>query len=243
MGYVLITGASSDIAKAIAREYAKIGYDLILTGRHDEPLQSLKSDLECRFQVKVNTVALDINKLTEHEHHIENLPDSLIGCVVAVGYLGDQSLAERETGERLNIMQTNFVSIANYLSLIANRLETKKEGFIVCIGSVAGDRGRKKNYVYGASKAGLEAFLSGLRNRLFVSNVQVLTVKPGFVRTKMTNGMALPEKLTRDPDFVGAEIVKAQQKGKNVLYVAKVWYFIMLVIKAIPESIFKRLDL
>ena len=122
-------------------------------------------------------------------------------------------------------------------------MEKNKNGFIVGVSSVAGDRGRKANYIYGSSKAAFSAYLSGLRNRLFESKIQVLTVKPGFVATKMTDGLDLPEKLTAQPEEVAKDIFVAQQKGKDILYTKGIWRLIMLIIKHIPEFIFKKLSI
>jgi len=126
---------------------------------------------------------------------------------------------------------------------VYNDFEKRKSGFIIGISSVAGDRGRKSNYIYGSAKAALTAYLSGLRNRLYVANVHVLTVKPGFVATKMTEGMDLPEKLTAQPEAVAEDIYRAQQKNKNVLYTKWIWRWVMLIIKVIPEWKFKRMSI
>lgn len=139
-------------------------------------------------------------------------------------------------------MGTNYTGVVSLINIIANDFERRRSGFIVGISSVAGDRGRKSNYLYGSAKAAFTAYLSGLRNRLYEAQVHVLTVKPGFVATKMTEGMDLPEKLTAQPDEVASDIFQAQQKGKNVLYTKWIWRWVMMVIKMIPEWKFKGMS-
>lgn len=140
-------------------------------------------------------------------------------------------------------MRSNFEGPALISGLLAERFEGRGSGTIVGISSVAGDRGRASNYIYGSAKAGYTAFLSGLRNRLAKKNVQVLTVLPGFVRTRMTEGLTLPPRLTTDPDRVAEAIFDAVAKGRDVIYVKPVWRLIMAIIRAVPEGIFKRTQL
>jgi short-subunit dehydrogenase len=163
--------------------------------------------------------------------------------IVAAGYMAEQKICENDWSETLNTINVNFTGAVSILNIVANDMEKNKNGFIVGISSVAGDRGRKANYIYGSSKAAFSAYLSGLRNRLFESKVQVLTVKPGFVATKMTAGLDLPEKLTANPEDVANDIYTAQQKSKDVLYTKGIWRLVMLIIKHIPEFIFKRMSL
>lgn len=243
MSYVLIIGAKSDIAKALAREYAKNGYNLILAARKSEELEDFAKDIKIRYGREVILKDFDITDFDKHMQFYEELPHKPIGVVVSVGYLGDQKKAQVDWKEAHNIINVNYVGAVSILNIIANDFEKRKEGFIIGISSVAGDRGRKANYIYGSAKAGFTAYLSGLRNRLHKSKVQVLTVKPGFVATKMTEGMDLPKKLTATPEEVAKYIFKAQQKGKDVIYVKPIWRWMMLVIKLIPEKIFKRLEL
>jgi short-subunit dehydrogenase len=129
------------------------------------------------------------------------------------------------------------------LNIVANDFEKERRGFIVGVSSVAGDRGRKANYIYGSAKAAFSAYLGGLRNRMFESGVQVLTVKPGFVNTKMTEKLDLPEKLTAQPEDVATDIFKAQQSGRNVIYTKSIWMLVMLIIKHIPEFMFKKMSI
>lgn len=141
------------------------------------------------------------------------------------------------------VIRANFEGPALLLGELANRFEKRNRGCLIGVSSVAGDRGRARNYVYGAAKAGFTAFLSGLRNRLAAKSVRVLTIKPGFVATRMTDGMALPPALTAAPDDVGRAIYAAYASGRDIVYVRPVWRVIMAVIRMLPEAVFKRLDL
>lgn len=152
----------------------------------------------------------------------------------------DQKECEKDWVKTLNTINVNYVGPVSLLNIVANEIEQNKNGFIVGISSVAGDRGRKTNYIYGSSKVAFSAYLSGLRSRLYQSNVRVLTVKPGFVNTKMTQCLNLPKKLTAEPQDVAVDIFKAQQNKKDVIYTKAKWRLIMLIIKNIPEFIFKK---
>ncbi len=243
MSYILIIGAKSDIAKAIAREYANHGYDLYLAARNVAELKDFASDLRIRTGKKVKTLDLDILDFESHRIFYENLEEKPGGVVSAVGYLGDQEKAQSDFQETKLIIETNYTGVASIFNIIANDYEQRKSGFLVGISSVAGDRGRKSNYLYGSAKAALTAYLSGLRNRLHNANVHVMTVKPGFVRTKMTAGMNLPARLTAEPEEVARDVFRAQQKRKNVLYTKWIWKWIMLVIRMIPEWEFKKMSI
>jgi len=243
MSFVLIIGAKSDIAKATACEYAKHGYDLYLAARNTTELADFSNDIHIRFNRKVTCIELDILAYDTHKQVYQALNPRPSGVISAVGYLGNQQQAEKDSSEAECIINTNYTGVVNMLNIIANDFEQRKDGFIVAISSVAGDRGRKSNYMYGSAKAALTTYLSGLRNRLHDAHVHVLTVKPGFVATKMTAGMDLPEKLTAQPANVAKEIYQAQQKGVNVLYTKWIWRWIMLMIQAIPEWKFKDMNI
>jgi len=243
MSYILIIGAKSDIAKATAREYAKHGYNLYLAARNLDELKEFSNDLTVRTQRTVKLVELDILDYKAHQSFYDKLDEKPLGVISAVGYLGEQEKAQADFTEAQQIMDTNYTGIVSLFNIIANDFEKRKSGFIVGISSVSGDRGRKSNYIYGSAKAAFTAYLSGLRNRLYDAQVHVLTVKPGFVATKMTEGMDLPEKLTAQPEEVAEDIYKAQQKGKNVLYTKRIWRWVMLVIRNIPEFQFKKMSI
>ena len=243
MSYVLIVGAKSDIAKAVAREYAKNGYNIYLAGRGIEDLKEFSTDLTVRSGCKVERIELDILDYSSHQAFYNDLGEKPLGVVVAVGYLGEQKKAQDDFDEAKRIMETNYTGVVSILNIIANDFERRRSGFIVGISSVAGDRGRKSNYIYGSAKSALSAYLSGLRNRMHEAQVDVLTVKPGFVATAMTEGMDLPEKLTAQPDEVAEDIYTAQQKKKNIIYTKGLWRFIMLIITSIPEWQFKKMSI
>jgi len=243
MSYVLFVGAKSDIARATAREYTRHGYDLYMAARNSAELADFANDIRIRTQRKVELLDLDVLDYDGHQAFYAGLSEKPIGVVCAAGYLGDQKKAESDLTEARRIIDTNYTGVMSLFNIIARDFEQRKSGFIVGISSVAGDRGRKSNYFYGAAKAALTAYLSGLRNRLYDSGIHVMTVKPGFVDTKMTRGMDLPKKLTAKPEEVAIDIYKGQQKRKDVLYTKWIWRWIMLVIKLIPEWKFKGMSI
>jgi short-subunit dehydrogenase len=243
MSRILVIGAKSDIAKSTARVYAQQGYDLILAARDCQQLTSFATEISLRLSREVSLVELDIVDFDSHQdfyHQLENKPD---GVICAVGYLGVQSLAQTDFAETQRIIQTNYTGVVSLLNLITNDFEQRRHGFVVGISSVAGERGRKSNFVYGSAKAALTTYLSGLRNRLHESKVHVMTVNPGFVATKMTQSMDLPEKLTAQPSEVAKAIYRSQQKKRNVVYCKPIWRWLMLVIKLIPERLFKTMSI
>jgi len=243
MKYILIIGAKSDIAKAIAKLYAKAGYNLYLACRNSAELKEFANDIMIRYSIDVVLKEFDIVNFDSHIDFYDKLITKPYGTVVVAGYMTSQMLCQDDFDKTLNTINVNFTGAVSILNIIANDYERKKKGFIVGISSVAGDRGRKSNYIYGASKAGFSAYLSGLRNRLYKSKVNVLTVKPGFVDTAMTKNMSLPKNLTSSSNFVANDIFKAQQNNKDTIYTKKIWWLIMLIIKFIPESIFKKLSI
>lgn len=243
MGYVLIVGAKSDIAKAIAREYAKNGYDLYLGARDVNELESFASDIRIRTGKNVELLELDILDFESHQVFYEKLEEKPVGLISAVGFLGEQEIAQSDFMESKKIIDSNYTGLVSLFNIVANNFEERRSGFLVGISSVAGERGRKSNYIYGSAKAAFTVYLSGLRNRLYNAGVQVLTVKPGFVATNMTKDMDLPEKLTAQPKEVAEKVFKAQQKGKNIIYTKWIWKWIMLFIKMIPENQFKKMNL
>ncbi len=243
MSYVLIIGAKSDIAKATAREYAKNGHDLYLAARSINELEEFANDITVRTQKIVKLVELDILDYESHQTFYDQLKEKPLGVISAVGYLGNQEKAQSDFSETNKIIDTNYTGVVSLFNIIADDFEKRRSGFMVGISSVAGDRGRKSNYIYGSAKAALTAYLSGLRNRLYDAQVHVLTVKPGFVATKMTEDMDLPEKLTAQPEEVADDIYMSQQKGKNVLYTKWIWRWVMSIIKAIPEWKFKGMSI
>ncbi len=243
MACVLILGAKSDIARAIAHRFGRAGYDIILAARGAFELENDVRDLQIRYGIKAEATEFEALDYESHSAFYNRLEPKPAGVVCAVGYLGDQKLAEQDLREARKIMETNFTGCASILNVIANDFETRKKGCIIGISSVAGDRGRQSNYFYGAAKAAFTVYLSGLRNRLYRSGVQVMTVKPGFVATKMTGDMDLSPLLTSSSEEVADDIFMAYKAGNEILYTKWFWKWIILIIRLIPEKIFKKLKL
>jgi decaprenylphospho-beta-D-erythro-pentofuranosid-2-ulose 2-reductase len=242
---VLIVGASSAIAEATARILATRGDALYLVARKQTALDSIAADLRVRGASKVSTEVMDANDVASHRPMIQRATEALGGLdtvLVAHGTLGDQTASEGSVDTTLQELNTNGVSTVALLTAIAPQFERQKSGTIAVISSVAGDRGRQSNYVYGSAKALVTAFCSGLRQRLSKSGVSVITIKPGFVDTPMT--AAFPKgALWAKPHQVAAGIVAAIDRGKRVVYLPGFWWAIMMIIRHIPERIFVKLKL
>ncbi len=243
MKTILILGASSDIAKAIAKEYAQTGATLLLAGRNQKSLEIDANDLHIRYNIFATAFFFDATDFKSHQQFYETLPQKPNIVICVFGFLGEQKEGEKDFLHAQKIIETNYTGCISILNIVANDFEQQREGTIIGISSVAGERGRQSNYLYGSAKAGFTAYLSGLRNRLFKSNVHVLTVKPGFVYTSMTENLKLPSLLTAKPEEVAKDILKAEQKKKNVIYTKWFWKYIMGIISSIPETIFKKLKL
>ena len=242
-GAVLILGARSDIAMAVAHRFGKAGYDIQLAARNSESLGADKSDIELRYQVAVTLHEFDALDIVSHDSFVDALPQLPAVALCAVGYMREQAENERDVQAAAQVMRSNFEGPSSILAVLANRFEQRGSGTLVGISSVAGERGRATNYVYGSAKAGFTAFLSGLRNRLAKNGVHVVTVLPGFVATKMTEGMDLPTKLTAQPEEVAKAVFKAVKRTKNTIYVKPMWWIIMVIIRLIPERLFKGLTI
>ena len=246
MSTVLILGATSGIASALAKEFAAHKYDLVLGGRDRDELSALASDLSLRNSVRASVLAFDALDTQTHAailtSFLTEAGNALAGAVVCIGYLGDQAKAQVDWDEARLILETNFTGCVSALNILANHFELRRTGFICALSSVAGDRGRQSNYHYGAAKAGLSVYLQGLRNRLFPAGVKVITVKPGFVYTRMTYGRP-GLFLLASPESVAQGIFRAIVKGKSVVYLPWFWRPIMLIVRSIPETIFKRLKM
>lgn len=242
--HLVILGGNSDIGLAIAHKYAQVkGAHITLASRSLEELQKKAQDIEIRYLVNASAKYFDITDYQSHEEFYQGLEPKPDGVVLACGYTNDQVIAQRSFNEAFKSISVNYIGAVGILEIVARDFERKGRGFIIGISSVAGDRGRQANYIYGSAKSGLSTYLSGLRNRLHTANVQVLTVKPGFVRTKMTKDKDLPEKLVAEPEDTARDIFQAQQKGKGVIYTKWFWRYIMLIIRLIPEKIFVKTDI
>jgi decaprenylphospho-beta-D-erythro-pentofuranosid-2-ulose 2-reductase len=237
---LLVLGGTSDIGRATALLFAMQGWTVQLAGRDLTALQRDAEDIAARSGTTVTTHGIEILDTASLPGFIERLPALPDAVVSVIGLLGDQARAETDSDHATAIMRSNFEGPALMLGLFAERFLARGSGTIVGVSSVAGDRGRASNYAYGSAKAGFSAFLSGLRNRMAKRGIHVVTVKPGFVRTRMTEGMNLPGPLTAEPDEVAQAIRRGIIKQKNQIYVRPIWAFIMFIIRSAPESIFKK---
>lgn len=245
MKKILIIGATSAIAEATARLWAAQGHRLFLVGRDAERLAAIGADLRIRGATGTDHSVQDLNDLALHPSCIDGAVRTMGGLdlvLIAHGTLGDQKAAEADVAETLRQFNTNAISTISLLTLIANRLEQQKSGTIVVISSVAGDRGRQSNYVYGTAKAAVSTFLQGLRQRLYKSGVSVVTIKPGFVDTPMT-AQFKKGLLWAQPAAIARIIVSKSERSADVVYAPWFWWAIMTIIRWIPESLFKRLKL
>lgn len=240
---ILVIGGSSDIGHATALRYARDGWRVMLAARDGEAAQRNADDIRTRSGVETSVHALDVLQTGQHAAFAAGLPVLPNTVVCVVGELGDQRRAETDSEFATRVMRTNFEAPSLLLELFAQRFAQRGSGTIVGVSSVAGDRGRASNYYYGAAKAGFSQFLSGLRNRLALAGkVRVVTVKPGFVRTKMTAHLKLPGLLTVMPDRVAEDIFQADiTRPRDVIYVARRFRLVMAVIGALPEALFKRM--
>jgi decaprenylphospho-beta-D-erythro-pentofuranosid-2-ulose 2-reductase len=241
---LLILGANSEVAEAVARKFAqRERANIYLASRNLELLEKQANDLEIRCQVKAQPLLFDALNYAAHEGFYSSLDPKPDGVLLTFGYLGDQSKAQEDFQEAKKIIETNFLGATSILEIVAQDFAKRGHGFIIGVSSVAGERGRQSNYIYGAAKGALSIYLSGLRNRLHKHGVRVITVLPGFIRTKMTEHLDLPERLMAEPEEVADDIYTAYKTGKEIIYTKWLWRWIMAIIKAIPEKIFKRLKL
>lgn len=243
MPTVLILGAGSDMAIAIARQFAAENYDIQLAARNSGSLNALQQDLQIRYHVKAGSYSFDATDFTSHAAFYAGLPVKPDVTICVFGYLGDQEKAQSDWTEATRIINTNYTGAVSILNIVADDYAARGNGTIIGISSVAGERGRQSNYIYGSAKAGFTAYLSGLRNRLFHKGVHVLSVQPGFVYTRMTENLTLPPLLTAQPQQVAVAVYKAAKAKKNTVYTKWFWRYIMLIIKSVPEGIFKKLKL
>lgn len=245
MNRIALFGATSAIAQETARLFAAEGAQLFLVGRDDVRLRAVADDLLARGARAAHTSAADLADVSQHQRLVDEAMRALgglDGVLIAHGVLPGQAEAQADAGQTLASLQVNLLSPVSLLTRLAPVLEQARAGTICVIGSVAGDRGRPSNYVYGAGKGGLATFLQGLRARLAKANVRVITVKPGFVDTPMT--AAFPKNpLFASAATVGRGIHRAMRRGADVVYLPWFWRYIMLIIRLIPEGMFKRLKL
>ncbi len=240
----IVLGATSSMARALARALAERGDGLLLAGRDLEDLERLAADCRLRGADWAEAIAFDARKPVGYQAILDRAArePGAVSAAVFVGSMPAQAEIDADPALIDGIVADNFSGPARFLQMLAPLIEERGAGTVVGVGSVAGDRGRVGNYVYGAAKAGFATYLSGLRNRLTRSGGHVVTVKPGFVDTSMTWGIegmflvAAPEKVARD-------ILRAVEKRRDVIYTPFFWRFIMLIIRSIPERIFKKMSI
>lgn len=243
---VCVVGATSSVARATAEHLAVRGATLHLAARDEEEAVRIGRDLWVRHGASVTSSRFEATDLACHGDLLDAASSAMGGLdalLVAVGMLGDQARAEDDPAHLREIVEVNFTAVVQLLTRAAERFEEQEHGMIVALSSVAGDRGRPSNYAYGSAKAGLTAFLSGLRGRLRASGVHVLTVKPGPVDTKMTFGMENSPPLMAEPERVARDVIRAMLRRQDVCYTPAVWRGLMAVVRALPEAVFKRLSL
>ncbi|MBY8974430.1 SDR family oxidoreductase [Rhodobacteraceae bacterium NNCM2] len=229
------------MALALAHAFAERGHPLMLALRSPKRLQPVADDIGVRHKVDVSLHAYEATKMTGQEEFLDSLPHKPRVIVCAVGYMPEQDEAAADPAIARKVIDTNFTGPALFMEIAATRLAAMNdETALIGISSVAGDRGRAKNYIYGAAKAGFTTWLSGMRQKYAASRLHVMTVKPGFVRTAMTEGMDLPGPVTVDPDDVAKQVLASLDKKHHVIYTS-VWRWIMTIIGMIPEPIFKKM--
>jgi decaprenylphospho-beta-D-erythro-pentofuranosid-2-ulose 2-reductase len=245
MKRIIILGATSGIALELQRQLAREGCELLLVARSPERLAELQADLTVRGAPQVFTCAANLAAVQQHASIFDfarrTFPD-FDTVLLAYGSMHDQKESEMAVDVLLEELQVNFVSAAAILTLFAADLERRRTGCLAAITSVAGDRGRRSNYVYGSAKGALSLFLQGLRSRLHPAGVRVITIKPGPVQTPMTDHLANAARFA-DPERVACDIVRAlERRSPDILYTPKVWRYVMSAVQHIPETIFKRLS-
>jgi short-subunit dehydrogenase len=242
MKKILIIGATSAIANSCAKILANKDSQFLLVARNPEKLKQIADDLKVRGSSSVESFVADMNDFSLHQEILQKI-DHIDIALIAHGTLPDQKSCEENAKTALQEFSSNGLSVISFLTLLANKMEVQKCGTIAVISSVAGDRGRASNYLYGSAKAAVTAFCSGLRSRLCKNNVHLLTIKPGFVDTPMTKNLSLPKALVATSDKVAQDICTAIEKKSDSIYTPKFWFLIMLIIRNIPEKIFKKLKL
>ena len=242
MEYILIIGAKSDLARNIADIYASKGYSLYLTGRDIKSLSKFSESLINDYGVDVKLIDLDLNQFSTHKSFLDEIAILPLGVICATGYYPNQLKAQIDNKEILNTTTANFTGPASIINCLVEEMKKIKKGFIIGISSVSGERGRKKNYIYGSAKSGFTTFLSGLRNDLFDQNIHVMTVILGFIRDE-TEMNFIKKTLSAKPREIAQSIVSNQIKCKDIVYLKWQWRYIMFIVRNIPEFIFKRINI
>ena len=243
MPTVLILGAGSDIGIEIARKFASEKFDVQLAARRPQLLGPACADLTIRYGINANTYAFDALKYGEHAAFFNSLSPVPDITVCVFGILDEEALAFNDWTVAERMINTNYTGAVSILNVAAKKYISRQNGTIIGISSVAGDRGRASKLIYASAKAAFSTYLSGLRNLCYREKVQVLTVLPGFVNTKMTAQQSLPPLITSQPSEVAEIIYSAYRKKRNTVYIKWYWRYIMFIIKMIPEFQFKKMHL
>lgn len=242
---VLILGATSRVARELAHRYAEAGHAIAIAARDIDEAKRIAADVEIRREVPVEAYAFDATDFDSHPALVAEV-EAALGpvevAVVAFGDMGDQDTSEQDFAAARKVIEVNYTGAVSVCEALAAAMEPRGRGAIVGISSVAGDRGRQSNYFYGSAKGAFTLYLQGLRNRLYAVDVGVLTVRLGFVDTRMTYGMQTGIPIA-DPTVISRQIVEAVERGADDIYLPRFWRGIMGIIRAIPERVFKRLEL
>ena len=241
----VILGASSALARAFAHQVADLGADVIVAGRDLDDLSATAADLAIRYGVETHVLPFDAGDTDGHDAAVERISElsrKPVSVFLAFAVMPTQDEIDADPDKAVMTTHTGYVGAVSILHRLAPVLEAQGEGRVIGIGSVAGDRGRLKNYVYGSAKAGLHTYLQGLRARLYPKNIKVTTIKPGFVDTPMTWGDKGPIPIA-SPDAAAAQILKVSDKNKGSAYVPGFWFFILTIVRFIPEKILWRLPI
>lgn len=240
---VALLGATSSIARATAAQLASRGAELVLAGRDLEELDYTARDLTLRYGVGARTMAFEALDFAAHEDFVGALEaEGVDGVVVVYGLMPDLREARQDPLRMREVIDVNFTSVVSLFERLAAAFEARQSGFLCAIGSVAGDRGREGNYLYGSTKAALATYLDGLRVRLAKSGVSVVGVRPGFVDTSLTWGVP-GVRGAASPDRVARDVVRGIERNRRVVYTPALWRLIMLGVRAIPDSLFRRMSL
>lgn len=243
---ILILGATSRVAFRVAHRFAAEGHDVLLAAYEEDELAAMAADLHARYQVKVATARFNATDFDRHPALIAETAATLGGIDVALlafGAMGDPDESRRDFRAARQVIDINYSAAVSLGELLAAHMSERGRGTIIGLSSVAGDRGRQSNYLYGSAKGALALYLQGLRNRLHPAGVHVLTVKPGFMDTRMTWGMNAGKIPVVSPEYAAASIYRAAVAKTDVLYLPGFWWAIMTGIGLIPESVFKTMKL
>ncbi|MDQ1396775.1 MAG: decaprenylphospho-beta-D-erythro-pentofuranosid-2-ulose 2-reductase [Acidimicrobiaceae bacterium] len=243
---VLVLGGSSEIGVAVARALAGPRHArVILAGRHPDALEDAAADVKRAGAASVDLLTFDALATDTHQAFVEDVAQrfgDIDVAVIAFGVLGDQEAAEKDPAAALEIANTNYTGVVSIAIPLAQQFRTQGHGTIVLLSTVAGERARRSNFIYGSSKAGADAFAQGLSDALVGSGASVLVVRPGFVRTKMTAGMkAAP--LSTTPEAVADVVVRGLQRGDHTVWAPAPLRWVMTILRHVPRPVFRRLPI